>query len=84
MAALTVSKAREMFAETVNRVAYTKERVMVERRGKAVVAMVPVEDVELLQALEDRMDLSDARAAIVESKKKGSKSFSVLKKELGL
>ena len=84
MAALTVSKAREMFAETVNRVAYTKERVMVERRGKAVVAMVPVEDVELLQALEDRMDLSDARAAIAEAKKKGSKSFSKLKKELGL
>lgn len=84
MAALTVSKAREMFAETVNRVAYTKERVMVERRGKAVVAMVPVEDVELLQALEDRMDLNDARVAIAESKKKGSKSFSMLKKKLGL
>lgn len=84
MAALTVSKAREMFAETVNRVAYTKERVMVERRGKAVVAMVPVEDVELLQALEDRMDLSDVHAAIAEAKKKGSKSFSKLKKELGL
>lgn len=84
MESLTVSKAREMFAETVNRVAYTKERVMVERRGKAVVAMVPVEDVELLQALEDRMDLSDARAAIAEAKKKGRKSFSKLKKELGL
>ena len=84
MESLTVSKAREMFAETVNRVAYTKERIMVERRGKAVVAMVPVEDVELLQALEDRMDLSDARAAIAEAKKKGRKSFSKLKKELGL
>lgn len=84
MAALTVSKAREVFAETVNRVAYTKERVMVERRGKAVAAMVPVEDVELLQFLEDRMDLDDARAAIAEAKKNGSKSFSVLKKELGL
>lgn len=84
MAALTVSKAREVFAETVNRVAYTKERVMIERRGKAVAAMVPVEDVELLQFLEDRMDLDDARAAIAEAKKKGSKSFSVLKKELGL
>ena len=84
MAALTVSKAREVFAETVNRVAYTNERVMVERRGKAVAAMVPVEDVELLQFLEDHMDLDDARAAIAEAKKKGSKSFSVLKKELGL
>jgi hypothetical protein len=43
-----------------------------------------VEDVELLQFLEDHMDLGDARAAIAEAKKKGSKSFSALKKELGL
>lgn len=84
MTALTVSKAREVFSETVNHVAYTKERVMVERYGKAVMAMVPVEDLELLQDLEDRMDLSDARAAIAEAKKKGTKSWSVLKKELGL
>ena len=84
MTALTISKAREEFSETVNRVAYSKGRVMVERRGKVVMAMVPVEDVELLQALEDHMDLSDARAAIAEAKKKGTKSFSVFKKELGL
>jgi len=84
MSALTVSKARKLFAETVNRVAYTKERVMVERHGKAVVAMVPVEDVELLRDLEDRMDLGDVRAAIAEAKKKGTKPWSVLKKQLGL
>ena len=84
MTSLTVSKAREEFSETVNHVAYTKERVMVERHGKAIVAMVPVEDLELLQDLEDRMDLSDARAAIAEAKKKGTKTWSVLKKELGL
>lgn len=84
MSALTVSQARKVFAETVNRVAYTKERVMVERHGKAVVAMVPVEDVELLRDLEDRMDLGDARAAIAEAEKKGTKPWSMLKKELGL
>jgi prevent-host-death family protein len=84
MAALTVSKAREAFSETVSRVAYTKERVLVERHGKAVVALVPVEDVELLQALEDRMDVHDARAALAEAKKKGTKPWSVLKKALGL
>ncbi len=81
---LTVSRARAVFSETVNRVAYTKERVTVERRGKALVAMVPVEDLQLLQDLEDRMDLSDARAALAEAKKKGAKSFSALKKTLGL
>ena len=84
MSTLTVSEARRVFAETVNIVAYTKERVMVERHGKAVVAMVPVEDVELLRDLEDRMDLRDARAAIAEAKKKGTNPWSVLKKQLGL
>ena len=84
MSTLTVSEARKVFAETVNIVAYTKERVMVERHGKAVVAMVPVEDVELLRDLEDRMDLRDVRAAIAEAKKKGTKPWSVLKKQLGL
>ena len=84
MTALTVSKARKVFSETVNRVAYTKERVMVERHGKAIMAMVPVEDVELLQEFENRMDLADIRAALAEVKKKGTKPWSVLKKELGL
>ena len=84
MTALTVSKAREEFSETVNRVAYVKERVVVERRGKAVVAMVPIEDLELLQALEDQIDLADARAALAEAKKNGTTSFAVLTKELGL
>ncbi len=37
---------------------------------------------QLLQALEDRMDLSDARASLAEANKKGTKAFSVLKKEL--
>jgi len=46
--------------------------------------MVPVEDVELLRDLEDRMDLGDARAAIAEAEKKGTKPWSMLKKELGL
>lgn len=84
MTALTVSKAREEFSAMVNRAAYAKERVMVERHGKAVAAMVPIEDVELLQALEDSMDLADTRAALAEAKKKGTKPLSVLKKELGL
>jgi len=84
MTSLAVTKAREEFAETVSRVAYTKERIMVERHGKAIVAVVPIEDVELLQALEDHIDLAEARAALAEAKAKGTKSLQILKKELGL
>lgn len=84
MPALTVSQARKDFADTVNRVAYTKERVLVERHGKVVMGMVPVEDLELLRALEDRIDLQAARAALAEAKKKGTKSLDDVVKELGL
>ncbi|UVT17612.1 MAG: type II toxin-antitoxin system Phd/YefM family antitoxin [Nitrospira sp.] len=82
--ALTVSEARRDFADAVNRVAYKKERVLVERHGKVVMGMVPVEDLELLRDLEDRIDLADARAALAEAKKKGTKSLAVFAKELGL
>jgi prevent-host-death family protein len=50
----------------LNRVRYQGERVVVERRGKGVAALVPVEDLELLQALEDRIDLAAARKALRE------------------
>ena len=65
--AFDASALREALAETVNRVAYGKERVTVRRRGKPVAALVPLEDLELLEALEDRLDLEAARAALAES-----------------
>jgi hypothetical protein len=49
-----------------------------------VAAVVSIEDLRLLEALEDRMDLDDARAALAEAKKKGSKPLRTVMKELGL
>jgi prevent-host-death family protein len=46
----TTTEAREMFSELVNRVAYGKERVVLTRRGKRLVAIVPAEDLETLGA----------------------------------
>ena len=84
MAHLPASKAREGFADTINRVAFGKERVIVRRRGKEVAALVPIADLRLLEELEDRIDLADARAALVETKKKGAKPLDVILKDLGL
>ena len=56
------------FADTINRVAYGNERVVLRRRGKEVAAAVPIADLRLLEELEDRMDLVDARAALAETK----------------
>lgn len=84
MAHLQASKAREGFADTINRVAFGKERVILRRRGKEVAAVVPIADLRLLEDLEDRIDLADARAALAETKKRGAKPLNVILKDLGL
>ena len=77
----SVNDLRNDLAETLNRVAYKGERVVVERRGKGVAALVPVEDLELLLGLEDRIDLVAARKAL---KEPGRIPWERVKKDLGL
>lgn len=81
MTRLNVMEAKRAFGKTVNRVAFGKERLLLERRGEDVAAMVPPEDLRLLEELEDRFDLEAARKALREP---GSVSLEALKKELGL
>ena len=81
---VSAAQVRERLAEVVNRAAYGKERVILARRGKAVAAIVSLEDVELLEALEDKMDLENARAALIEAEKEGTVSWEEFKKELSL
>ena len=45
---------------------------------------MPIEDIALLEAMEDRGDLRAARAAIREVKRKGTTPWTQIKKELGL
>jgi prevent-host-death family protein len=82
-----VSTAREEFSEIVNRAAYGKERTIVSRRGKDLAAVIPVEDLQLLERLAreemDRIDIQDARAALKESVEKGTIPLLDLMKELG-
>ena len=84
MARISASKARSDLAEVLNRVAYKGERILLHRRGKNVAAVVPLEDFALLEELEDRIDLEDARAALAEVKKKGTLPWEKVKADLGL
>ncbi len=72
MVRLAVSRARGDLAEALNRVAYTGERIVLERRGKRVAAIVSVEDLDLLEQLENRMDLEDARKALADVRRHGA------------
>ena len=84
MVRISTVKARDEFSDLVNRVAYGKERVVLTRRGKPLAAVVPLEDVELLERLEDRIDLDEARAALAEARDDGTVSWEEIKAEIGL
>ena len=75
-------QVRKRLAEVINRAAFGKERVILARRGKAVAAIVSLEDVELLEALEDQIDLENARAALIEAEKEGTVSWEEFKRAL--
>ncbi len=77
---LTASTTRQNFADILNRAAYGGERIVVHRRKKPVAAVVPMEDLEFLEALEDRIDITEARKRL----KEPTIPWSKIKKELGL
>lgn len=81
MPRMSASKARDEFSDTLNRVAYKGERIVLRRRGKDVAVLVPVEDLELLEQIEDRIDVEEAKKARAE---KGTIPWKRLKKDLGL
>lgn len=81
MSIITTVEARDRFSDLLNRAAYGKERVILTRRGKELVAVVPLEDLELLEAIEEVVDLQDARKALEEP---GSATLEELRQELGL
>lgn len=66
MTRLPASQMRNNVADTLNRVAYSGDRIILHRHGKDVAVLVPVEDAALLEALEDRMDIEAARKALKE------------------
>lgn len=76
-----VHEIRANLAEVINRVAYGGERIILERRSKPVLALVSMEDLELLNALEDRADVKAAKKA---RKEKGGVTLEQYRKKHGL
>lgn len=56
MTRLAASKIRENLSDTLNRVAYGKERIVLRRRGKDLAAFIPMEDFLFLEKLGDRQE----------------------------
>ena len=63
---ISTADARKNLADIVNKVAYGAEPVILTRRGQSVAALVSMAELELLQHIEDRMDIEDAKKALSE------------------
>src|SRR5438309_2999259 len=68
-----IAEIRTKMADALNRVVYQGERVVLERRGKGIAAIVSLEDLALLEAIEDREDVLAARKRLAEMRRKGQK-----------
>lgn len=88
MTTISAEKARNTFSELVSHTAYSKDRVVVTRNGKKMVAIVPIEDLELLERiidrLEDELDAEEIRAALNEVREGRTVPWEQVKKDLGL
>ena len=67
---ISLSKARNDFSDLVSRVKYSGEKVVIEKHGKEIAAIVSMEDLKLLERLiekiEDYVDIHDAETALEE------------------
>ena len=86
MTQMATTKARADFAEVVNRAAHKGERILLSRNGKSIAAIVPVEDVALLEELEEKADLAALRVALAETRRRREKPipWARARKMLGL
>ena len=71
---------RRDFADLCNRVAYGRERVIIERHGKVRVALVPYEDLALIEEIEDKVDLLTADTALKQAEEAGTVSWKELRR----
>ncbi len=63
---LPASEARENFSEVLNEVSYGGQRLVLQRHGKDLVAIISIEDLALLEELEDQADLIAVRRILAE------------------
>jgi prevent-host-death family protein len=75
MESVNIGEVRERLADLINRVAYSKDRIVLKRRGKDIAVIVSMEDLALLEELEDRLDAEEAQKALREFRASGEKAI---------
>jgi prevent-host-death family protein len=77
MSKIAVIDARKDLAEVLNRAAYGKERVVLTRRGKDVAAIVPMDDLNILEAIEDHMDVTESEKIMARVRARSEQTLSL-------
>ena len=81
---ITTAEARKHLAELLNRAAYGKERFVVTRHGRELVAIVPVEDLDLLRRVRQFVSRKEVEEALRDIETGEAVSWTALKSDLGL
>ena len=83
--AVPADEAPERFRELLARAGKEKERIVLTRDGRPYAALVPIDDVEWLERLEDETDARLAEEALREWEAEGRPTipWNEVRKELG-
>ena len=60
---LTTVEARDNFAELIDRAALSSERIVITRHGEPMAALISLEDLELVEEIERRLERRQRRRA---------------------
>lgn len=64
MTTIPLAQLREQLGETISRTTHNKTRTTITRHGKPAAAIVPIEDIEHLEKIEDELDSLALKKAI--------------------
>lgn len=81
---IAATKIREDMSDTINTVAYSRTRVVLHRHGKDVAAVVPIEDLKLLETIERDEELNSTLNALITARERGTIPWEKIKADLGL
>jgi len=68
MTTVTITDARPKLRKLADRVCHHGERICVERNGEPAFVMVSFEDFEAIEALEEKIDIHEAKKALKKGK----------------
>lgn len=81
---INFSEARSELTQIVNHVAFGHDRYILMRNGKELVAIISLEDLDILELCEDYLDVILAKRVDKEIQKEGTVKWDQAKRDLGL